>query len=118
MKLLVSFPPLLGLLTALSISLPAIAQQDTQRGGNFAQGRNTERMRQSVQRRNEQKASVGNGERQLPGDESPDSQPSEPKANQGQGPGQGRGHLSPEERRQLRRDINAAGRDIYRRNGP
>lgn len=118
MKLFASFFALLGLLTALSISLPASAQQDTQRGGSFAQGRNTERMHQSLQRRNEQKTSVGNGERQFPGDASPDSQASEPKANQGQGPGQGRGHLSPEERRQLRRDINAAGRDIYRRNGP
>lgn len=121
MKPFVSFPALLGLLgllSALSISSPAIGQQDAQRSGDFAQGRNAERMRQPLQRRNEQKTSGGNSERQLPGDRSPDPQASTQKVYQGQGQGQGRERLSPEERRQLRRDINAAGRDIYRRSGP
>jgi hypothetical protein len=31
---------------------------------------------------------------------------------------QGRGRLSPEERRQLRRDIQDAGQDVYRREPP
>lgn len=118
MKLLVPLSALPGLLIALSLSSPVIAQQDHQRGTAFSQGRNTERMRQSLQRRNEQKTSDVNSERQLLGDETPDPQASAQKVYQGQGQGHGRERLSPEERRQLRRDINAAGRDIYRRPGP
>jgi len=88
---------MLGVLSVLGISLPAVAQQDTQGGGNSVQGRNAEGMRQPLPRRDEQKSS--------------DPRTSTQKT-------QGHERLSSEERRQLRRDINAAGRDIYRRSGP
>lgn len=118
MKLFASLPALLGLLVASSLSSPALAQQDAKRSEPLAQGRNAEKMPQAAPRRDEQTASGGSSGRQMPGVESPDTPTSERKASPGKGPGQGRERLSPEERRQLRKDINAAGRDIYRRNGP
>lgn len=116
MKLHLSHSVLLGLLTALSIALPAMAQQEGRRSGHFAQDRNAEGMRQSMQRRHEMKSQDGKSERHMGKDAPPERQAAEQKAHQGHE--QGRERLSPEERRQLRRDINAAGRDIYRRNGP
>jgi len=118
MKPLVAYPTLIGLLTSLSISLPASAQQGVQRDAEFAQGgqgRNAERTLQLLQGRGGQKTTGGNSGRQSLGDGSQDAQTAAQNADQG--PGQGRERLSPEERRQLRLDINAAGRDIYRRNG-
>lgn len=117
MKLSVLLASLLGLLSVLGIASPAIGQQDAQRGGHLAQEGNPERVRQSMQQRNEQKTSGANSERQQRGDESADPQATAQKLYPGQGPGQRRERLSPEERRQLRRDINSAGRDIYRRSG-
>lgn len=113
MKQLATIFVLLGQLTALGIALPALAQQETQRSGNIAQEHPPERMRQYLQQRRVQPNSDGNRERQMTSNEPPDRQTSEQQTN----PGQGRERLSPEERRQLRRDINAAGRDIYRRTG-
>ena len=43
-------------------------------------------------------------------------QPASPDAQRADSPANGR--MSPEERRQLRRDINEAGRDIYQRHPP
>lgn len=93
---------LLALLMIPSASSPAIGQQEMRRGGTPL----------SLPGRNEQSA-YGSG-RQSPGETSPVQMETGQQAIHQPVAGQGREHLSSEERRQLRRDINAAGRDIYR----
>jgi len=94
---------LLGLLIALSVSFPAFGQEGMQRGKDFAQGRRSGGMHQPMR-----------GQQSLidafPGQSTPEQGVAQQRV-----AGQGRERLSPEERQQLRRDINAAGRDIYRR---
>ncbi|MBI3525947.1 MAG: hypothetical protein HY066_15750 [Betaproteobacteria bacterium] len=107
MKLLALFFPLLGVLGAVGIALPARAQQDARRGAEFAQGGSMH----ASPGRGVQKTAGENSGRQLSGDGSSNPRASGQKANEHE-------RLSPEERRQLRRDINAAGRDIYHRSGP
>ena len=108
------------LLAALSIPSPAVAQHEKLRGRDFVPGRSAAEMQRPLARRNEQKVNGVAGEQQFPREATPGQQAAEqrPIQDQGQSPGQARERLSPEERRQLRRDINAAGRDIYRRNRP
>lgn len=94
MKCFVSFSCLLGVLSALSFTVTssAVAQQFEPRGAERNEGaKYNEQLR-----RNEQTNIDGIDAQSAPGH-------------------QGRDRLSQEERRQLRRDINAAGRDIYRR---
>lgn len=107
-------------LTALSFSSPVAAQQDVSRGRDFAKGQSAGEMQRSWLHRHEQKRTDGNAELPQLRDASTIQQAEElkPVPVQGLAPGQVRERLSPEERRQLRRDINAAGRDIYRRNRP
>ncbi|MCX7175142.1 MAG: hypothetical protein NT159_14720 [Proteobacteria bacterium] len=118
MKSLSTFVPFL--LAALSISSPVAAQQEALRGRDFAKGQGSGEVPRSWLRRNEQKRSEGNTEQPVPRESSKTQQSEElkPTPTQEPVPGQLRERLSPEERRQLRRDINAAGRDIYRRNKP
>lgn len=108
------------LLTALSVSSPVAAQHEASRGKDFARGQGSAEVQRSWMRRNEQKAIDGNTEQPLLREASTTQQTGElkPIPAQGLAPNQVRERLSPEERRQLRRDINAAGRDIYRRNKP
>ena len=106
-------------LTLLSISMPAMAQHEMRRGGNTATGENPGDVQHPFLRRGEQRKENGNAEQAVLR-EAPAGQQAEelkPARTQGLVP-PGRERLSPEERRQLRRDINAAGRDIYRRQRP
>ena len=77
---------------ALAAAMPACAQQPAQRQMPQWQGR-------------------GDTEHPFP----PRRQDQPPPDMGGQEP-QHHGRMSPEERRQLRRDINEAGRELYRRN--
>lgn len=108
------------LLGALGVASPAIAQQEASRGRDFLKGQHPGETQRSFVHRNEQRKIDVNAEQAVPRDASttPPAEELKPIPVQGQVPGQGRERLSPEERRQLRRDINAAGRDIYRRNRP
>ncbi|TRZ64259.1 MAG: hypothetical protein D4S02_11100 [Rhodocyclaceae bacterium] len=116
-----SLPSLVTLsLTLLSVSTPVIGQQEVQRGRDLAKGQSHGEMQRSFLRRNEPPRTEGKNEQSLPREPSPAQRPEELKPVPAQGlvPVQGRERLSPEERKQLRRDINAAGRDIYRRQRP
>jgi hypothetical protein len=102
------------LLTVVGLAaFPAAAQQEIPRGRDFRQGGRHGGMHQFAPGKNEQKDSF---DPRFAGDASGTQSANEQRADQGQSPGQtsGRERLTPEERRQLRRDINAAGRDIYR----
>lgn len=118
MKLLPSLATLS--LTLLSVSTPAIGQQEVQRGREFAKGPSQGEMQRSFLRRNEPSRIEGKNEQSLPRESSTAQRPDDLKPVPGPGlvPVQGRERLSPEERKQLRRDIHAAGRDIYRRQRP
>jgi hypothetical protein len=101
------------LVSFVGAALPAIAQQEMQRGRNFHQGSGYGGMHQPSSGQNQQMI-ARDGAAQRPSGDAPQVPPAieqrmEP------GPAQGRERLTAEERRQLRRDINAAGRDIYRR---
>ena len=118
MKFLPSFATLA--LTLLSVSTPSNAQQEAQRGREVAKGQNSGEVQRSFLRRTERPRTERNAETS-PLREAPTIQPAEelrPVQEPGIAAVQGRERLSPEERRQLRRDINAAGRDIYRRHRP
>jgi len=118
MKLL---PPLATLsLISLSVAMPAMGQQEMQRGKDFAKGQSHGEMQRSFLRRSEQPRPDGKSEQSLSREPATVAHPEElkPAPVQGFVPVQGRERLSPEERKQLRRDINAAGRDIYRRHRP
>lgn len=107
-------------LTVLWASMPAMAQQDVQRDRDIADRQRAAGNRQSFLPNPEPKRAGAGSERTLLRDASA-GQPSEeprPIPVQGVVSTQSRERLSPEERRQLRRDINAAGRDIYRRSRP
>ncbi|MFA6442297.1 MAG: hypothetical protein WCV99_08180 [Sterolibacterium sp.] len=108
------------LLTALSFSSPVAAQHEGSRGRDSARGQASGEMQRPWLRRNDQKNIDDNIEQPLLRGASTTQRAEElkPIPAQGMVPGQVRERLSPEERRQLRRDINAAGRDIYRRNKP
>ena len=108
------------LLGALSVSSPAVAQHEASRGRDFARGPGQGEMQRPFMRRNDQRRIDGDGEQPVLREASTIQPAEELKAIPMQGTvlGPGRERLSPEERRQLRRDINAAGRDIYRRNRP
>ena len=93
-------------------SSPAAAQQEMPRGRDSRQGGRHGGMHQFAPGQNEQKISQDSFEPRFAGAASGTQQATEQRAEQGQTPGRER--LTPEERRQLRRDINAAGRDIYR----
>ncbi|MFA7282126.1 MAG: hypothetical protein WC100_18745 [Sterolibacterium sp.] len=96
---------------------PAAAEQEMPRGRDFRQGGRHGGMHQFAQGKNEQKDSF---EPRFAGDAAGTQPATGQRADPGQIPGQtvGRERLTPEERRQLRRDINAAGRDIYRQTRP
>lgn len=100
------------LLSMIDIACPAGAQQDMPRGRDFAQGRRHGGMHQLLSGQNEQKISREGAEQRSPGDAPAVQQVTEQRTEPGPAPMRER--LTPEERRQLRRDINAAGRDIYR----
>lgn len=70
-------------------------------------------MHRALSGQNEQKLSTDGAEQHSPGEASAARPVVEPRTEPLPVPGRER--LTPEERRQLRRDINAAGRDIYRR---
>jgi hypothetical protein len=116
MKLLPSLATLS--LTLLSVSMPVIGQQEAQRGRDFAKGQGQGEIQRSFLRRNEPPRADGKNEQSLPREPSTAQRPDELKPGPGLVPVQGRERLSPEERKQLRRDIHAAGRDIYRRQRP
>lgn len=90
----------------------AVAEQETQRGRDFRQGGRHGGMHQFLPRQNEQKTARDSAEQRSPGAAPVAQQVTEQRTEPGPTPGRER--LTPEERRQLRRDINAAGRDIYR----
>jgi len=114
MKLLPSLATLS--LTLLSVSTPVMGQQEAQRGRDFAKGQGQGEIQRSFLRRSEPE---GKKEQQsLPREPSTAQRPDDLKPVPGLVPVQGRERLSPEERKQLRRDIHAAGRDIYRRQRP
>jgi len=117
MKLL-SAALLLSVLGLASFSVAA--QQELQRGRDSRHGNRRGGMHQFVPGPNEQKNSRDSFEPRFAGDTAGMQQAGEQRADPGQAPGQalGRERLTPEERRQLRRDINAAGRDIYRQTRP
>jgi len=102
-------------LTLLSISPPVMAQQEPQRGRDFAKGQGQGEIQRSFLRRGEP---GGKNEQSPPREPANAQRPDELKPVPGAVPVQGRERLSPEERKQLRRDIHAAGRDIYRRQRP
>ncbi|MCX7178750.1 MAG: hypothetical protein NTX56_08255 [Proteobacteria bacterium] len=115
MKFLVAVA--LGCLSVLPAA-PAMAQQEDARGGDFVQGRRHGRahggMHQLAPGQAEARISRSGPEARPAGESPLAQQLADPRS--GAEPGQvlGRERLSPEERRQMRRDINAAGRDIYR----
>lgn len=100
--------------------MPAMGQQETQRGRDFSKGQSHAEMQRSFWRRGEQPRPDGKSEQSSSREPStvPNHEESKQVPVQGFAPVQGRERLSPEERKQLRRDINAAGRDIYRRHRP
>lgn len=114
------------LLSMLSVSTPATAQHDGARGREFMRGAGAGELQRPFLRRQEPKRSdtahesIVLRESGASASASPTSPAEELKPIHAPAlvPGQTRERLSLEERRQLRRDINAAGRDIYRRNRP
>lgn len=100
------------LLCLVGVASLAVAEQETQRGRDFRQGGRHGGMHQFLPGQNEQKASRDSTEQRSPGTAPVAQQVTEQRTEPGPAPGRER--LTPEERRQLRRDINAAGRDIYR----
>ena len=116
-----SLLPLVALsLTLLSVSMPVVGQQEMQRGRDFSKGQSHAEMQRSFLRRGEQPRADGKSDQSVSREPATLAHPEElkPAPVQGFVPVQGRERLSPEERKQLRRDINAAGRDIYRRHRP
>lgn len=116
-----SLPSLATLsLTLLSVSTPVIGQQELQRGTDAGKVQSHGEIQRSFMRRSEPPRAEGKNEQSVPREPSTAQRPDELKAVPVPGlvPVQGRERLSPEERKQLRRDINAAGRDIYRRQRP
>lgn len=104
-------------LSLLSVSMPAIAQHQTMRSRDLAKEPTIGELQRPFLRRNEPKGVDGTAERPALREAS-SMQPAEALkqiSEQRLLPRPGSERLSPEERRQLRRDINAAGRDIYRR---
>jgi hypothetical protein len=100
------------LLAIVGVASPAVAQQEMQRGRDSRQEGRHGRMQQFLPGQNEPKISRDSMGQRSPSD-APMVQPvTEQRTEPGQAPSRER--LTPEERRQLRRDINAAGRDIYR----
>jgi len=110
-----SLPSLATLsLTLLSVSTPLFGQHEMQRGRDFAKGQGHADLQRSFLRRDEPAGTSGQAvpaAAQRPEELKPAPLPgvvSAPRLER----------MSPEERRQLRRDINAAGREIYRRPKP
>lgn len=101
------------LLTVLGASSVAIGQQEMQRDRDFAQGRGSRGGQHSLPGRSVQ--SRGGNVQQSLGNAPSGQSETEQRAIHEHVQGKGNERLSPEERRQLRQDINAAGHDIYRR---
>jgi len=108
------------LLTLISVSAPVNAQQEMLRERDMTKGQNAGELRRPFMRRHELKRVDRNAGQPNLREASAIRQADElkPVPDHGPGPGQGLERLSPEERQQIRRDINAAGRDIYRRYRP
>ena len=100
------------LLCLVGIAPLAVAEQETQRSRDSRQGGRHGGMHQFLPGQNQQKAARDSNEQRSPNAAPVVQQVTEQRAEPGQVPGRER--LTPEERRQLRHDINAAGRDIYR----
>ena len=100
------------LIAVVGVAFPAVAEQEMQRGRDNAPGRMRGGMHQFMPVQNRPHISKDVAE-QRPSSDAPLVQQG-PEQRMEPGQTTGRERLTPEERRQLRRDINAAGNNIYR----
>ena len=97
MKILISFPSLFGVLAAMSLASLALAQEQRSAGREYRErheGTGILALPRQSERANEERSGTAEYAMSVPQ--------------------QRRERMSLEERRQLRRDINDAGREIYR----